>query len=115
MKVHDVLLEIDRRQLTEEGADSILDRILDSAQAEKVESLLALSRAEWTAHCHGATFSDLARWRYHGWPTQCAACGREINVADFGWKVVEVGGFSNLKHIRCPVPLEEHSATSSPS
>lgn len=102
MKVHDVLLEVARHQLTEEEAESVLDKILDSDEAKNAEALLALSRAEWTAHCQGATFTDLADWRYHGWPIQCTECGQEISIDKFGWKIIDVADVSKLRHIRCP-------------
>ena len=102
MNNRDILNEISTGTLKEEQVEKILAEILRSNDAEKVESRLMLTRMEWTAYCHGATFSELSRWRDQGWPTQCILCGREIEVDKFGWKVIDKDGISKLRHIRCP-------------
>jgi hypothetical protein len=98
----DILKAILAGRLSDEGADDVLDAILDSSEAPNAESLLGLSRVEWTAHGHGALWTEIARWRRHGWPSTCVACGRPIDVDRFGWRVVEIEEVSQLKHIRCP-------------
>ena len=98
----DILKAILAGTLSDEGADDVLDAILDSSEAPNAESLLGLSRVEWTAHGHGALWTEIARWRRHGWPSTCVACGRPIDVDRFGWRVVEIEEVSQLKHIRCP-------------
>lgn len=98
----DILEAILFGTLSDEDADDVLGEILDSTEAPNAEALLGLSRVEWTAHGQGALWSEIARWRREGWPSACLACGRPINVERFGWRIVEVGGMSRLKHIRCP-------------
>ncbi len=102
MNDRNILNEIFERKVTIEQADELLASILSSPEAGRAESLLMMTRPEWTAHVHGATFEELASWRYLGWPSQCMRCGREIEVANFGWKVVDVDGVSVLRHIQCP-------------
>jgi hypothetical protein len=102
MNIRDILREVFEQKLTAEQADEVLANVLDSPEAGNVESLLMLTRSEWTGYGHGATLADLARWRYHGWPTQCGRCGREIKVEKFGWKVIEADGVVTLRHIHCP-------------
>jgi len=99
----DILEAILDGTLSDEGADDVLDAILDSSDAPNTETLLGLSRVEWTAHGHGALWNEIAHWRRNGWPSTCVVCGRAIDVDRFGWRIVEVDGASKLKHIRCPV------------
>ena len=98
----DILDEILTGALSEDDADAVLDAILDSSEAPNAEALLGLSRIEWTAHGHGAMWTEIAHWRRDGWPSVCVACGRSIQAERFGWRVVEVDGRAQLKHIRCP-------------
>ena len=98
-----ILKEVAQGILSDEEADNLLDGILDSDQAAHAETLLCLSRAEWTAHCQGALWSEIANWRLGGWPAKCSKCDGEIHVEKFGWRVIELDGTSILKHIRCPV------------
>lgn len=101
MNACDILREVFEQRLTAEQADEFLAHVLDSPEAGKAESLLMLTRPEWTAHGHGSTLEELARWRYRGWPTRCIRCSREIEIDKFGWKVVDVDGVSALSHIQC--------------
>jgi hypothetical protein len=98
----DLLRELFEKKISEEDAAELLDNVLDSSDGRNTESVLMFTRAEWTAYGHGAGLSDLARWRYQGWPSKCVRCGREIALDRFGWKVVERNGLSVLEHIRCP-------------
>jgi hypothetical protein len=102
MTARDILKELYLNTLSVEGADAVLNGVLESDDAPDIERVLLLSRPEWTAYGQGATLAEIARWRYHGWPKRCTACGLTIEVEDFGWKVVEADGDSLLKHIRCP-------------
>jgi len=97
----DILKEVFQGTLSEADADDVLDGILNSGQASSAEALLGLSRIEWTAHGHGALWTEIAKWRNYGWPTECTSCGVEIHVEEFGWRVIELNGVSCLKHIRC--------------
>lgn len=98
----DILKEVAQGTLSEAEADDVLDAILDSRNAPDAETLLNLSRTEWTAHSQGALWTEIAKWRSDGWPTKCISCGREIHVGEFGWRIVERNDTSCLKHIRCP-------------
>lgn len=73
-----------------------------SKDAPNAEAMLGLSRVELTAHGQGASWTEIAHWRRGGWPPACVVCGRSINVDRFGWRVVELDGAAQLKHIRCP-------------
>jgi hypothetical protein len=99
----DILNELAEGILSEAEADTVLDGILDSVNASDAEALLCLSRIEWTAHGHGALWTEIANWRRGGWPTRCSSCGFEIHAAEFGWRIIELNGTSSLKHIRCPI------------
>ncbi|NTF66279.1 hypothetical protein A6U85_32445 [Agrobacterium sp. 13-626] len=99
----DLLDDLSRGELTDDEAQKILDEVLDSPLASETEKTLGFSRIEWTAFAHGASLQELAAWRKGGWPTQCLVCGKLIDVASFGWRVIDDGkGNSGLRHIRCP-------------
>ena len=103
MTARDILNELYSNTLSVEGADAVLNSVLESDDAPNIQRELVLSRPEWTAYGQGAALAEIAKWRYCGWPERCTACGLTINVKEFGWKVVEDDGDSLLKHIRCPV------------
>jgi ferritin len=43
-----------------------------------------MNNYEWTAFCHGASLSALAKWRNEGWQEQCSHCRSLIN---YGWTI----------------------------
>jgi len=96
------LKEVATGALTEEQIHAIVHAACQLGVG--VEAALMLSHTEWTAHCHGVWFSDLAKWRYHGWPNHCVNCGKEIDVERFGWMANEVDneGCPAMKHAVCP-------------
>jgi hypothetical protein len=99
----DLLDELSQGAITGDLAQSILDAMLDSPFSSEIEKRLGFARPEWTAFAHGASLQELATWRKDGWPTKCLACGKAIDVARFGWRIVDDGkGRSGLRHIRCP-------------
>jgi hypothetical protein len=98
-----ILNELVEGILSEAEADTVLNGILDSGHASDAEALLCLSRIEWTAHGHGALWTEIANWRRDRWPTKCSSCGCEIHVEEFGWRITEMNGSPGLKHIRCPI------------
>jgi hypothetical protein len=57
---------------------------------------------EATAYLHGATFDDLARLRYKGWPTHCCRCSHPIDYHE-GWLFAgERDGALCVHHTVCP-------------
>jgi methyl coenzyme M reductase gamma subunit len=102
MNLRDILKELYENRVTEAQVDELASATLGSSEGANVEALLGFSNAEWTAHAQGASFSEIAFWRYHGWPKNCVLCGHAIDVKDFGWFIVDVDGISKLKHIMCP-------------
>lgn len=102
MRKRDLLQEVYQRELDEEEADEALSRVLDSDGAGDVKHIFLLSDIEWTAKVQGADWGDVARWRYKGWPKKCPKCGADLNVRQFGWRVLYIDDAAFLAHIRCP-------------
>jgi hypothetical protein len=90
-------------QITPDEAQKIFDAALSAGQVGLGEGV-GMNNAEYTAHCQGVWFSELARWRKKGWPEKCARCGRRIDVPNFGWiaKETKPDGDHFLQHIDCP-------------
>lgn len=100
---HDILDELARGKISPKEAQRIHDEALAAGTIGLGEGL-GMSNAEYTAHCHGVWFNELAKWRQNGWPTTCAACGKSIDVSKFGWMAREAGRHKHvLEHIECPV------------
>ena len=97
-----VIDEINSGNLSEAQVIDIIESILDTEDAPNVTTILGISNIEWTAYAQGASFGEIAEWRRSGWPKNCAVCGREINISNFGWWVTEMNGVSAIRHIKCP-------------
>jgi hypothetical protein len=97
----DILNEINRQEISVDEAEKIYDEIMDGPKASEAPSLLGLSKTEWTAFCHGATFEILSNWRINGWPVICLRCGKGILVDHFGWMFKEIGMTVGLVHVDC--------------
>lgn len=81
-----------------EDAYNYYDSIMDSDESPNIQEKFSFSRAEWTAFCQGAPLEVLANWRYDGWPSVCEKTGRQIDISQFGWMVVESNNsFSLIK------------------
>jgi hypothetical protein len=80
-----------------------VDRLYDELGPYRVQRSWLLSRVEWTAFAHGASWRDLARWRMQGWPRICHECRRALPPPrQYGWFVVpRSGGRSGIVHIPC--------------
>lgn len=102
MKSNNLLLDIYENRINEDQAQQLLDNILESSNASSVESVLGLSRVEWTAYAQGMSFECIANFRYKGWPRTCIECGRPISVENFGWWFQELHGKVHIKHVQCP-------------
>jgi hypothetical protein len=107
MSRRDLLKEIYKKNISEEQGEDMISATLRSHQAAKIQDILGLNNIEWTAHAQGASLSEIASWRYQGWPKFCAICGASICVKDFGWFVTDVNGVRKLKHIVCPIGSEK--------
>ena len=99
MVTRDLLSELYLGRITIDEAYQIYDEIMDSARAPYVAELLEMSDQEWTAYAQGASFGDIARWRFDGWPTRCAECGRSLNPSTYRWTVRQVNGSTTLVHL----------------
>jgi hypothetical protein len=101
--IRDLLKDLQERRLTPEDAEREFLDVLDSERGAEVYELFGLSDPESTAYGHGVPFEELAEWRYEGWPSTCARCGRPIDVEAYGWFAGEEReGNSVLVHIKCP-------------
>lgn len=97
-----------QRDILEElhtGRSAVADiyALADATPPSEISSRWGLTNAEWTAYAQGAGWADLARWRYTGWPSTCAVCGKHLpKPKEFGWFVVESSeGLAGLRHIGC--------------
>lgn len=90
--------------LDEEGAYGEYERAMERAP-ETIAEQLGLTHREWTAFCHGAPFVQLAAWRYGGWPSACAICGKVLDAAATGWFAKEMSPETyRLVHVGCLPP-----------
>lgn len=103
----DLLARLHSGELSLEEARNIFNEQI--AKFHRGESTLdwreafELSNYEATAYAHGATFSDLVKLRYEGWPTTCSRCGRPIDYKQYGWLFVHSeDGIPRLRHVVCP-------------
>lgn len=97
----DVLKDLHENKISLDEAWEIYDRIMEENPGE-IGTLLNLSLTEMTAFVHGAGFEDLARWRYSGWPVNCAICGKGMVIENFGWIVKEgKNDTSTIVHVEC--------------
>jgi hypothetical protein len=103
--VTDILKKLYAGSITPNEAQKMLDEVLDSEGGGAIGSLLKIGDVEWTAYGHGAQLEEIARWRYDGWPTRCAVCGRKIHADLFGWLIMQYGGRSALRHVGCRTSL----------
>ena len=81
---------------------NIVDNIIASPDHENPQELMGLSNTEWTAYADGLSLDELARWRYEGWPTECACCGKTINPKKYGW-MVRKNKVYHIYHVQCLV------------
>jgi len=96
----DILNMVFEKKITESEAVSLFDSIVDNFHSGDIDNIpdeLNLDVYEWTAICHGISFSLLADWRYCGWPEVCYKCKNKINYRLFGWTIIN----GRLCHIEC--------------
>jgi hypothetical protein len=118
MKKLDILKDLYEGRISEDEAYDIQDQVGEDFEAGKIEgkiidgeitldlgAYLGLTRMEWAAILHNASYNTVAKWRYEGWPTKCAECGKKIIPEKFGWKAKDgKEGKGILIHIPCLKP-----------
>jgi 3-methyladenine DNA glycosylase AlkD len=103
----DLLAMLHSGEISKDDAERYFDdwrRRFDAGEiAVSWSEWLHLSLYEATAYMHGAGFSELARLRYGGWPTECSICGDHIDYKQGGWwySGTEAGEVA-LQHRVCP-------------
>lgn len=106
--MRDLLKELHDGVLSGDAAYDEYDRVMES-DAANAPARLGLSGSEWTAFAHGASFEELAAWRYRGWPTTCAICGKPLDANGSGWFAREMSpGKHALVHLACLPPHPNH-------
>ena len=99
--MRDILDELSKGTISPEQAERIYDDVMDSGKVDFAEAL-SLSKMEATAFGHGVGLPELAKWRLKGWPSKCVACGRAIEVPQYGWMAKEINPDHHvLEHITC--------------
>lgn len=87
MKNKDILKEIYSQRITEKEAQSLFDKIIDEGLGSPSELMMLNLRKEYTAILlHDMPFTTVARWRYEGWPSKCAICGKDLNLEQGNWR-----------------------------
>lgn len=106
--MRDLLKELHDGLLSGDAAYDVYDEVMD-ADAANAPALLGLSAIEWTAFGHGASFEEIASWRYDGWPSTCAICGKPLDVNAFGWfaRAISSGKHAPV-HLDCLPPHPNH-------
>jgi hypothetical protein len=103
----DLILLLKSRQISLREAERLFRETLkkidrNESQPEWWETL-EMSKYEAAAYMHGATFADIVKLRYEGWPNVCSRCGQPIDYKQFGWWFVHRrDGKPHLRHIVCP-------------
>jgi len=101
----DILLDLYKGEITEKNAHKIFNEAVDNFHNAKGKDdpykLTGFDKFERTAHCLFCSFSVIAKWRYEGWPLNCAECGKKIIKEKFGWRCKIINGKEYLTHIEC--------------
>ena len=99
--MEDFLKRVYGKELTEDEAEEIYDNIMEHGHNDSWQEVLSMNTTEATAFMHGASFAEIARWRYEGWPTHCPVCGESLDISGGGWMVRETKAGSSIAHIGC--------------
>lgn len=85
VKERDLLDDLARGTVSETEAYAHLDLVMESSVLPKSLELVEMSPAEWAAFTHGLPLAVLAGWRGEGWPAECVACGRDVDLDGLDW------------------------------
>jgi hypothetical protein len=103
MNANDLLKDVYDKKYAQDRAGEMISEMLSSPDGADTARKFGFSKTEWTAFAHGAELTEVASWRYDGWPDICCICKLPIIVENFGWQVVDDDDVSGLRHVRCPV------------
>ncbi len=83
----DILEAIYTNKISEEDAYKKCRDIISlyPSDFDWIQLELCLSDREWNAFRWGATFLDMANWRYKGWPQECFSCHYPLRYEDEEW------------------------------
>ncbi len=101
----DILAMLHDGLMTPQQAEAEFDALLLQSTGTSAGwgAKLGLSQPEAAAFSQGASMTDLARFRYEGWPLACSACGQPIDHAVLTWWFArDASGAPALRHIQCP-------------
>lgn len=101
----DILEALYKKEITEDMAYDLLGKIIGPSfvpeDPNEIMEDIMMDRYEWTAQS-ACDLSQIARWRYEGWPETCGRCKRKIIKEKFGWRCEVVNGESgDLRHVSC--------------
>jgi hypothetical protein len=97
----DILMEIANGTTTPDEAEDAVEDLVGSQHDGKIPETFGLSQTEWAAYVHGVGLEEIARWRQHGWPSECPVCGRVVVPSDSGWIPKGTSLKHRLVHISC--------------
>jgi hypothetical protein len=86
----DILLEVYNHQISSQDAQDLYELLFEKFHEGKLlmhaEEYLCFSVCERTAIVlYGIPFDAIAKWRYEGWPTECALCSKRLSVGKEPW------------------------------
>jgi hypothetical protein len=67
--------------------EEIMENFHEGKLSKQPKDELNMDNYEWTAFCHGASLSVLAKWRNEGWQHQCSHCKSIIDYKNYGWTI----------------------------
>ncbi len=72
----DILEKLYNKEITEKEAYALCREVVNKHQDDfiSIQSELGFNDREWNAFRWSAFLSDIACWRYDGWPTDCVLC-----------------------------------------
>jgi hypothetical protein len=72
------------------------------------EEVFCLDKYETTALIHTTPYSQVAKWRYEGWPDKCIICHNPLDYKKWHWLYYEENEIINgLAHIDCLPKYQE--------
>jgi hypothetical protein len=83
MHTYDIIHEVHNGKLSDQQAAEFLDQIYENFNSGKLpmnpHEYLCMTYQELTALLmHGLYFTDIAKFRYDGWPNKCMLCSKNI-------------------------------------
>src|SRR4051794_11702713 len=95
-------------EISVEEAERIFDETIQQIHKGELipdwREILEMNNYEASAYLHGATFTDLVKLRYEGWPTVCCRCGLALDFRLYGWWFEHSeDGVPRLRHVTCPL------------